>query len=229
MAKVKNKDGKFRRIWYGIWRWISVTAVRGYCRMRVYGIENVPLTGPVLVLSNHQSFFDPMFCQSWVRRPFYFVARDTLFTGFWGAVIDSFYTIPIKQEQADIAAMKAIIEVLNRGYAVCLYPEGSRTADGTIETIKPGFSLLTRRTGACVVPMVIDGAFECWPRTQKYPKPGGVGILYGKPISADYIKQVGDQRFIDELNRILRQMQNDLRQKMGRPPVAYPNLQEHSA
>lgn len=221
MAKIKNKSGLGRRIWHTFCRIIVVFFVQVYCRMRVWGRENIPSSGPVLVLSSHQSFLDPILCQNWIWRPFYFVARDTLFKGFWGALIDSFYTIPIKQEQADIAAMKAIIDVLKQGNIVCLYPEGSRTSDGTIDTVKPGFSLLVRRTDACVVPMVIDGAFECWPRTAKYPKPGRVGVLYGQPISANYIKEIGDQKFIDELNCILRTLHNTLRQKMGRNPIDY--------
>ena len=118
--------------------------------------------------------------------------------------------------------MRAIIEVLKRGHIVCLYPEGARTFDGKIDEIKPGFSLLVRRSGATIVPMVIDGIFERWPRGQKYPRPGGrVGILYGKPIPADHIKRVGEEKFIHEFNRIMRSLHNDLRQKMGREPLDY--------
>ena len=116
--------------------------------------------------------------------------------------------------------MRAIIDVLKRGHIVCLYPEGSRTFDGKIDEIKPGFCLLARRSKATIVPMVIDGVFERWPRTQKYPKPGGrVGIIYGKPIDADYIEQVGEEAFIAEFNQTMHTLHNDLRQKMGKNPL----------
>ncbi len=222
MAEVKNKDGFLRRIWHEFGRFISVGIVWLLYRVKVYGKENIPTDGAVLVLSSHQSLFDPVLCQGWLRRPFYYVPRDTLFVGFWGMLIDWFYTIPINQEKVGIKSMRAIIEVLKRGHIVCLYPEGSRTFDGKIDEIKPGFSLLVRRSGAVIVPMVIDGIFERWPRTQKYPKLGGrVGIMYGKPIGAAYIKEVGEEQFIGEFNRILHQMHNDLRQKMGRGPLDY--------
>ena len=222
MAEVKNKDGLARRIWHEFGRLLSVGIVWLMYRVKVYGKENIPTDGAVLVLSNHQSLFDPVLCQNWLRRPFYYVPRDTLFVGFWGVLIDWFYTIPINQEKVGIKSMRAIIEVLKRGHIVCLYPEGSRTFDGKIDEIKPGFSLLVRRSGAVIVPMVIDGIFERWPRTQKYPKLGGrVGIMYGKPIGAAYIKEVGEEQFIGEFNRILHQMHNDLRQKMGRGPLDY--------
>jgi 1-acyl-sn-glycerol-3-phosphate acyltransferase len=190
--------------------------------VKVYGKKNIPTDGAVLVLSSHQSLLDPILCQGWLLRPFYYVPRDTLFVGFWGILIDWFYTIPINQEKVGVKSMRMIIEVLKRGHAVCLYPEGARTFDGKIDEIKPGFSLLVRRSGATIVPMVIDGIFERWPRGQKYPKLGGrVGILYGKPIPADHIKEFGEEKFIHEFNQIMRSMHNDLRQKMGREPLDY--------
>ena len=135
MAEVKNKDGIGRRIWHEIGRFISVGLVWLFYRVKVYGKENIPQKGPAVILSNHQSFWDIMLCQGWLKKPLYFVPRDTLFVGFWGWLIDSFYTIPINQEQAGIKSMRAIIDILKRGNIVCLYPEGSRTLDGKIDKI----------------------------------------------------------------------------------------------
>jgi len=222
VAEVKNKNGLARRIWHEFGRFISVGIVWLMYRVKVYGKENIPQDGAVLILSNHQSFLDIMLCQGWLRRPFYYVPRDTLFVGFWGWMIDSFYTIPINQEQVGIKSMRAIIDILKHGHIVCLYPEGSRTFDGKIDEIKPGFSLLVRRSGAVMLPMVIDGIFERWPRGQKYPKFGGrVGVMYGKPIPADHIKEIGEEKFIAEFNKTLHKMHNDLRQKMGKKPLDY--------
>jgi 1-acyl-sn-glycerol-3-phosphate acyltransferase len=222
MAEVKNKNGLARRIWHEFGRFISVGIVWLMYRVKVYGKENIPQDGAVLILSNHQSFLDIMLCQGWLRRPFYYVPRDTLFVGFWGWMIDSFYTIPINQEQVGIKSMRAIIDVLKHGHIVCLYPEGGRTLDGKIDETKPGFSLLVRRSGAVMLPMVIDGIFERWPRGQKYPKFGGrVGVMYGKPIPADHIKEIGEEKFIAEFNKTLHKMHNDLRQKMGKKPLDY--------
>ncbi len=222
MAEVKNKDGMLRRIWYEIGRFLAVGCVRLMYRIKVYGKENIPRDGAALVLSSHQSFFDPMLCQGWLRRPFYFVPRETLFVGFLGWLIDSYYTIPINQEQVTLKSMRAIIEVLKRGHIVCLYPEGSRTLDGKIDEIKPGFSLLVRRSGAMIVPMVIDGIFERWPRSQKFPKPGGtVGVLYGQPIPAERMAELGEEAFMVEFNRTMQTLHNDLRRKLGKEPYDY--------
>ncbi len=213
-------------LWYLFCRTLSVGVVSLLYRVKVYNRSAVPKQGPVLVVSNHQSFFDPMFSQNWVWRPFYFVPRDTLLdVRFWGRIIRTFYVISIRRGQPDIAAMKTIIEVLKQNKAVCLYPEGTRTADGRIGVIKPGFGLISRRTGATIVPVVIDGIFEAWPRTQKYPKLfGKVGVMYGDPISTEHIKMLSDEQFAAELTRIMRDIQADLRGQLNKKPYIYDKI-----
>lgn len=222
MADIDLKDSWLRRLWRAFAQFVTVGLVTIFYRLRSYGKENVPKTGPVLILCNHQSFLDPMFSQSWVHRPFSFVARESLYRGFFGRLIRSLYAIPIRQGQADIGAIKTIIGALKQGRAVCLYPEGSRTLDGRIADIKPGFGLISRRADVPIVPAVIDGAFECWPRTRKYPKlTGKVVVMYGTPIPAEHVKQVGDEAFAEELTKILRQMQAELRKNVGKEPMDY--------
>lgn len=221
--KIELKDNIFKRIWYLFCRFLSVGTVTLLYRVKVYGRENVPKRGPTLILSNHQSFFDPMFCQNWIWRPFYYVPRDTLLDiKFWGPIIGSFYVIFIKRGQADIAAMRTIIEALKQNKAVCLFPEGTRTADGRIGVIKPGFGLISRRSNATIVPMVIDGIFEAWPKGQKYPKPGKVAVLYGKPFTPDYIASRSDEDFAAEITNAMRTLHAELRTRMGKTPYAYP-------
>jgi 1-acyl-sn-glycerol-3-phosphate acyltransferase len=225
--KIKLKDSIFKRLWYLLCRIVSVGTVTILYRLKIYGTENIPKTGPTLILSNHQSFFDTMFCQNWVRRPFYFVPRDTLLDiKFWGWVIRSLYTIPIKRGQADIAAMRTIIDALKQDKAVCLFPEGTRTLDGRIGKIKPGFGLISRRSNATIVPMVIDGVFEAWPKGQKWPKLGKVAVLYGKSFTPEYIAARSDEEFAAEITQMMRTLQAELRTRMGKTPYDYP--QENS-
>ena len=222
MTELAVKDGPLNRIWHNFCQFISVSAVAILYRMRVFDRENVPKNGPVLILCNHQSFLDPMFSHSWVWRPFFFLARETLFRGLFGVLIRSVYAVPIHQGKADLAAVKTIINLLKQGKPVCIYPEGSRTFDGRIADLRPGFCLIVRRTGAPIVPVVIDGAFECWPRTRKYPRlTGRVAVVYGKPIMADHVKQMGDEEFAREFTQLLRDMQGNLRQKIGKEPMDY--------
>jgi 1-acyl-sn-glycerol-3-phosphate acyltransferase len=222
MQKKTIKE-RINRKWYWLARWMCRVFAATFFRWRLYGLENIPKEGPFLLVSNHQSFLDPIFCGSVPKRHFCFMARDTLFKNwFFGPLIRSVYAIPVKREQGDLAAMRKVIEILKEGDGVCLFPEGTRTNDGRILPFKAGLGLLCRRGNAAIVPVVIDGAYECWPRTQKLFKSGmPVTVHYGKPISAEEAKEMGDEKLAQLLTSTLREMQNKSRIKMGKEPFNY--------
>jgi len=223
MPQTPGKERFIKRIWHGIARVICTAIVCTLYRVRAYGMKNVPRKGPVIILCNHQCYLDPIFVQSWVCRNFHFIARQTLWESkLLGALLNTLYVVPIKQGQGDIAAMRMIIARLKAGNAVCLFPEGSRTFDGRISEVKAGFGLISRKSGAAVVPAVLEGAFECWPRTKKFPRPGKVAVCFGEPVTTEEIERLGDREFAKFLTRRLRQMHNQLRVKMGREPFDYP-------
>jgi len=193
-----------------------------FFRVRSYGRENIPAKGPFLIISNHQSYLDPMLCGCPIKRQVGFLARESLFKHwFFGRIIHSVGAIPVKLGEADISAMRKVIDVLKAGRGVCLYPEGTRTTDGRITPFKPGFGLLCRRGKAAVVPVVIDGAFECWPRHKKLFSPGRIVVCYGKAISAEQAKQMGDEKLARVLTDTLHRMQTTIRIKHGKQPYDY--------
>jgi 1-acyl-sn-glycerol-3-phosphate acyltransferase len=120
-----------------------------------------------------------------------------------------------------VGALKKVIAALKDGKAVCLFPEGTRTRDGRIAEIKGGFSLLSRRSKAIVVPVVIEGAFECWPRDRKFPKLGKIYIKYGEGFTPEKIKELGDEEFSKVFNKRIHAMQNELRVKLKMEPFDY--------
>ena len=194
-----------------------------FFRLRIEGMENIPADGPFVLISNHQSFLDPIFCGSHVKRRMHFLARHTLFKNkFLGGLITSVGTIPVRRSEADLSAMRLVISKLKAGDGVCLFPEATRSKDGKISPFKPGFGLLCRRSSAAVVPVLIDGAFECWPRHKKIFSPGAeIVVCYDKCISAEQVKQMNDTELADRLTVTLRQMQNDCRTKLGKTPYDY--------
>ncbi len=214
-------------IWYALMKNGLALIFFPVFRLRVRGRKNVPKSGPVLLLSNHQSFLDPILCQIPLMRHCFYVARESLFRGLFGKLLTSIHAMPIKRGQADLAAMRRIIGTLKEGRVVCLFPEAMRTGDGRIADIKPGFGLLVRRSGAVVVPTVIEGAFECWPRNSKWPRPGKVAVCYGQAIDAEQVKGLGDKKFAKLLTGILREMQHRCRAELGRKPLVYPPLQDN--
>lgn len=208
--------------WFRFARWLCKVFCKTFFKLRPQEVENVPENGPVVLISNHQSFLDPVLCGIFLERPLYFLARDTLFKGLFGRLITSVNTIPVKRGTADLAAMKTVIEKLRDGWGLCLFPEGTRSTDGKISAFRPGFGLLCRRGGAAVVPVVIDGAFECWPRDKKLFSPGKrIDICYGKCIPAEKVKKMGDRKLAEHLTKTLRQMQAECRQKKQLKPYEY--------
>jgi 1-acyl-sn-glycerol-3-phosphate acyltransferase len=190
--------------------------------MRVYGLENVPPEGAFVLLCNHQSYLDPVFCGISLRQRPYYVARDSLFRNpLFGWLLRSVRVIPIRRGSADLSAIRKVIEKLRAGRPVCLFPEATRTSDGRIADLKPGVSLLSRRTESPVVPVLIDGAFECWPRNKRIFSPGKITICFGEKIPPQEVKRLGDEDFAALLTSTLRKMQSECRIEQGKEPYDY--------
>ncbi|MHC4624701.1 MAG: lysophospholipid acyltransferase family protein [Planctomycetota bacterium] len=207
--------------------WLGRSACRVFClllfHLRSYGRENVPKEGAFLLVCNHQSYLDPIFCGVPLRRQLYYVARSSLFKHwFFGRLISTLKTIPVKRGQADLAAMRKVVARLKEGRPVCLFPEGTRTSDGRIAAFKGGLGFLSRRGRAPIVPVVIDGAFENWPRHKRMFSPGGhIGVYYGKAISAERARAMSDDELAAVVTETLRRMQHELRIKRGKEPYDY--------
>ena len=191
-------------IWYEFVLWVLRLTFYPLFLITAEGQKNVPRKGPVMLLSNHQSYFDPMFCQLPLKRHVYHVARSTLYNNkLFGLLLSTLNTIPIRRGEADVAAIKKIIATLKEDKVVCLYPEGERTSDGRIGNIKTGFSLLSRRSKAVVIPIAIEGAYQCWPRHKKMFTPGKrIELHYGKCISAEEVKKMTDRELAENLSII---------------------------
>lgn len=208
------------------WYWLARFGCQVFCaivfRLRVQGRDNVPRQGAYILAGNHQSYLDPVFCGVGIPRRLCFVARDSLFRFKpFAWLIASLDAIPIGRGKADLAAMKQIIARLQQGEAVCLYPEATRTHDGRIVPFKAGFGLLCRRAKAAVVPVLVDGAFECWPRHKKMFVPGRVIIWYGKTLDPEEIRTMTNEQLADRLTATLREMQHQCRLQQGKQPYDY--------
>jgi len=211
------------RIWYKFcqsWcRWYFNLLHFG----RAYNRERVPGTGPLLFVSNHQSFFDPVIVGYGLAREVDYMARDTLFLNpFFNKLIRSLNAFPVKRGEADLAAIKETLRRLKDGRAVLLFPEGTRTVDGRIREFKPGLALLAKKANCPIVPVVIDGAFDAWPRTSPLPKPMvTIQVTYGEPIVPEEVKRYSPEEFVHNLHRVMVGMQDELRRSGGKPPYNY--------
>ncbi|MGW8256639.1 MAG: lysophospholipid acyltransferase family protein [Thermoguttaceae bacterium] len=152
-------------------------------RVRYWGLENVPAEGGVLAVANHQSHLDPPLIGSGCPRQMNYLARETLFrfTPF-KQLIGSVNAIPIDRDGLGISGLKESLRRLKRGEIVLIFPEGTRTPDGQIKAFRPGFTSLAVRSRSVILPISIAGAYDCWPKNNKFPMPGEIHIGFGQPI-----------------------------------------------
>jgi 1-acyl-sn-glycerol-3-phosphate acyltransferase len=213
---------KLRLVWYKTVSAFLAVFCKIFFRLRVFGRENIPKKGAFILACNHQCYLDPVFCGATLRRPMHYLARESLFSNWlFGALISSVNALPLKQAEADLTTFRKVIDLLKAGKGLCLFPEGTRTTDGRIEPFKPGLGLLCRRGNASIIPTVIDGAFECWPRHKKMFSFGSVRVQFGLPITTNQAQEMGDEKLAEHLTKTLRQMQSDLRKKRGNQPYQY--------
>lgn len=185
--------------------YLSKTFLQGlfvlFLRGRVFGMRNLPKTGGGLLVANHQSFLDPIFAGLGVPREAFYMARETLFRSpLFGPMIRYYNAFPVRRGKADIGAIKKSLRILKRGGLLNVFPEGTRTTDGTVAAMQPGVVLLARKARVPLIPTMLLGAFEVWPRHQRYPKPGPIIVAYAAPLSVCEIDALSD----DECIRIVR-------------------------
>ena len=150
---------------------------------RIIHRERVIQTGPVILAVNHQSFFDPPLAGNAADRPIFFLAKKSLMdVPVLGWLLPKLNVIPVNLEGSDRSALKALIRVLSAGECALVFPEGTRTPDGTLQPAEAGLGLLIAKTRAPVVPMRIFGAFDVWPIGGKLRLSGKITLVVGEPI-----------------------------------------------
>jgi 1-acyl-sn-glycerol-3-phosphate acyltransferase len=161
---------------------LSRILAKFFFRFRILHRERMIQSGPVILASNHQSYFDPPLAGNTSDRPIYFFARRSLLNvPVLGWLLPKLNVIPVEQEGVDRSALKEIIRVLKRGECALIFPEGARTPDGKLQPAQPGLGLIVARTLAPVVPMRIFGAHEALPRGGGFHF-HSITIVVGEPI-----------------------------------------------
>ena len=170
--------------YYWVGYHLTKLLARIFFRLRVLHRERMINHGPVILAANHQSYLDPPLAGSVSNRAIYFLARRTLLDGwFLGWILPKLNVIPVDSETGrDRTALKALIRILKAGRGTLVFPEGQRTADGKLQPAQPGLGLVIAKTLAPVVPMRIFGAYDAWPIHEKWPRPGRITIVVGRPI-----------------------------------------------
>ncbi len=175
------------RAWYRMVQGFFSTILASTCGLRASGRENIPKSGPLLLVSNHLSHFDSLVLGILLARPLNYMARSTLFRPPLGAFIRSLGAFPINREGMGAEGFKETLRRLQAGGIVILFPEGTRTSDGDLAELKPGIARLVVKARVPIVPAAIAGTFEAWPRSRSYPVAHPLRVHFGPPISLEEI------------------------------------------
>ena len=178
---------------YGISKWGCWVGLKLLFGFRAQGAENIPKHGGVLLVANHASFMDPVILGVGARRKVHFMARDTLakvpLLGWW---MRSVGVVLVDRNAPSAKTMSTVIEHLQAGEAVGVFPEGTRTRTGELGEFKRGVLLLLKKTRVTVVPAAVRGSFHALPRGRILPRLfRRCSIAYGAPMTAEEVLSKG--------------------------------------
>lgn len=179
--------------------------------LKVWGGHNVPRRGGVLIVSNHQSYLDPVLIGVRAERSLSYMAKSELFENrFFAWLIRGLGAFPVRQGAGDVGAMKQSIARVQAGHALNVFPEGSRTEDGEIAPMEKGVGLVIRRAKVPVVPAAIHGSWDAWPKGRSLCRTHPIRIIFGPVMDLSHLK--GDE-ITQEIDRVLRELFREVKER----------------
>lgn len=168
-------------------------------RPKVEGLDNLPAKGAVILASNHLSVFDSFVIPLVVPRQVNFLAKEEYFTGnspiqrLRTAIMRTIGQVPVQrgQARAGVAALEVAGDVLAKGGAFGIYPEGTRSLDLRLHRGHTGVGQLALTTGAPVIPVALVGTDRIQPVGQRFPRPSKVTVRFGKPLDFSRYEGMG--------------------------------------
>src|SRR6185369_7532880 len=189
--------------------------VHWFCRLafRIHfdGVENIPSEGACIITPNHVTYADPIWITIPIRRRVYYMAWDKPFrVPVLGLLMRMFGAFPVNLDvAADAPAQREAIELLKKGRALVMFPEGGRTRTGKLMPFKMGAFRLALAHGVPIVPVSIRGADEIWPVGRIIPRPGRLTVTYHPPVEVPRIDENTSRPELKERARRLSRQTHD--------------------
>ena len=194
---------------YHLFKWSVVSPVlHGYLRGRICGAKKVPMDGPLIVVANHASNFDPPLLSNCMRRPVSFMAKESLFeVPVLAPAIRAYGAYPVKRGSADRSAIRAAMKQLEDGWAVGIFLQGVRTPDGRISEPKLGAALIAAKAQVPLLPVSLWGTHNILKKGSALPRPCPVTVRIGEAIAPPATKNKDElkaitQRCTDEIHAL---------------------------
>lgn len=184
--------------------WVIGPLLTTVFRPWVTGLENVPRTGPIIVVCNHLSFVDSIFLPLMIDRQMAFLAKSDYFTGkgLKGWLVRFFMTsagqLPIDRTggKASEVSLNAGLQILAEGGVLAIYPEGTRSPDGRMYRGRTGVARMILEAHVPVIPAAVIGTEKVMPLGSTIPKVHRVGVVIGKPLDFSRFEGMESDRFV---------------------------------
>jgi len=196
--------------WYVVSR-LGQMIARDRFHLRVTGLEKLPVHGPFIICSNHQSFLDPLvlagvlpwqvFCATFA------VGTSEIFGGGFLRTLARWLRVVVVDPDANlIPAMRAGAVGLRHGRVLILYPEGERSIDGQPKIFKKGAAILSIHLQVPIVPVAIEGFHEVWPRGKRFQKFAPLQITFGDTIYPPPEASASEEAYEELISNVKRRV-----------------------
>lgn len=194
----RERESKINLILYRVFKWSIVNPMfRIYFRGSIEGCDRVPLSGPLVVVSNHASYFDPPILSNCVSRPVAFMAKEELFKiPILKQGIELYGAYPVKRDAAYSSAIRNAVKMLKQGWAVGIFLEGTRTRDAKIHKPKLGAATIAALAKAPLLPVSLSGTEKILVPSSSFPRPVPIAVRIGKLIEGP---QTSDRKELQEI------------------------------
>lgn len=205
---MKNREPRISLVLYHLFKWSIVSPMlHSYLRGRIEGAENVPVQGPLIVVSNHASDFDPPILSAVVRRPVSYMAKEELFeVPVLRRAIALYGAYPVKRGSPDRSAIRAAMAQLENGWAIGIFLTGTRTIDGRIDQAKLGAAMIAAKMQVPLLPVSLWGTQAIVQKGKLLPRSVPITVRIGsviEPPSGDRSSlEVVTGLCVDEIHRL---------------------------
>ncbi len=171
-----------------------------FSNWKIYGSENIPSTGPVILISNHISNLDPSIISASMARPIWFLAKSSLFKNPIARLFLNLYgAYPINRSTSDTTAIQWILNKLEDNQAVVIFPEGKRNFNG-LQKADDSFAKLAIKSNTYILPIGITGTEHMQYVTRVFNPTGRITINIGKPFKIIDINEKPTKEHIKSIN-----------------------------
>ena len=172
---------------------------------QVSGIENVPPVGPLIIVANHQSYFDPTLLSTSLPRKIVFLAKSELFKGFIASwFLRSYGAFPLNRDSSDIRAYRWALNHLSHDGAVVLFPEGTRT-NGSMRKAHTGVARIALKSSAPLLPIGITGTERIQGTARIFSPTGRIKMNVGSVFSIPSIDGNPSREVLNSLTYMIMQ------------------------